>query len=350
MKSAFFSNMHLCCLLIGLLLVSIQARSTTKVPGRKTQVASKLSLVGQSKCDFPKSPFMERYSSSLLSVRGGSDEEEDEEESTGIEASSVLNKVADFSKKTLIVLGKATISTAKAFQRAIKAGLQGDEEAVEDVEESDGVATKIVKTLKRMIKAAFAFPTKGEEEEQSKRVSESDDDDEEDDEETEGSDSSEERSSTTKARSDFGTFLSKSYGVADQRDDSGPPVLGGTLGDALQTARSQARLLVVFIPMARPASKNKGTKDQLAIRSILSSEVADAANKRARKSGEDTSSFFFWGAKAGSSEATSATKRLKAKATSSKGEKRPILTVVYPAQVSNTTCYHLTFLYSSVSI
>jgi hypothetical protein len=285
---------------------------------------------------------MDRHSSSLISLRGGSDEDEDEEESTGIDASYVLNKVADVSKKTFIVLGKATISAAKAFQRAIKAGLQGDEEASEDDEESDGVATKIVKTLKRMIKAAFAFPTEDEKEEESKCVSDSDD--EEDDTETEGSEVSEEPSSTTKARSDFGTFLSKSYGVPDQRDESGPTVLGGTLGDALQMARSQARLLVVFTPMARPASKNKNSKDQLAIQSILSSEVAEAANKRARKSGEDTGSFLFWGAKAGSSEATSTTKRLKAKATSSKGEKRPILTVVYPAQVSNTSCYNLIFL------
>jgi hypothetical protein len=295
------------------------------------------------------SSLAERYSK-IFAVRGGSDDEEsgnseDEEEDveenaddedeipSGIDVSDLLDKVGFITKKTLDLVGKVAMSTAKAFQRAIKAGLEGDEDAAEDFEEPVLVSIKkVFHTLQRMIKAAFTFST-GDEEETVASTSESDDYEEE-----EPDDSGEPVKSfaSKTSQSDFGAFLSKSFGVTDERDESGPAVLGGTLSNALQEARSQARMLVIYLPSGRPQQKKKGDKDQLAIESLLSSEVADAANKRARKSGEETGSFVFWGAKAGSSEATSAAKRLKAKATSSKGEKRPILMVVYPAVVSRT--------------
>jgi hypothetical protein len=299
------------------------------------------------------SSLAERYSK-ILAVRGGSDEEEsggnseDEEEDveenaddkdekpSGIDVSDVIDKVGFITKKALDLVGKVAMSTAKAFQRAIKAGLEGDEDAAEDDEEPVPVVKKVFHALQRMIKAAFTFST-GDEDETVASTSESDDYEEE--EEADDSGEPVKSSASKTSQSDFGAFLSKSFGVTDERDESGPAVLGGTLSNALQEARSQARMLVIYLPSGRPQQKKKGGKDQLAIESLLSSEVADAANKRARKSGEETGSFVFWGAKAGSSEATSAAKRLKAKATSSKGEKRPILMVVYPAVVS-WTVYH----------
>ena len=123
--------------------------------------------------------------------------------------------------------------------------------------------------------------------------------------------------------------------------------MGGSLQDALQTARQQARMLVLFIPSERPkgeswsffGGKKKqesgGNNDQIAIESLISAEVGKASNKKACKTGgEDFGSFTLWGCKAGSSEATSTIKRLKLKTTSTKGGKRPILCVVYPAAVS----------------
>ena len=97
-------------------------------------------------------------------------------------------------------------------------------------------------------------------------------------------------------------------------------------------------MLVVFLPSSKPGKKAKAAKDDVAIESMLSEKVVEAANKKARKSGE-TGSFLFWGAKSGSSEATSAAKRLKAKLTSSKGDKRPVLMVVYPAMVRKSTTW-----------
>merc|ERR1712238_424552 len=140
---------------------------------------------------------------------------------------------------------------------------------------------------------------------------------------------------------DFGTYLAKNYYVEDRRTTSENDlhILGGSLYNALQTARQKARMLIVFIPSEKPKSESwfGGGKtkynDQIAIKSILSGEVARAANKKARKKVEaDLGSFVIWGCKSGSSEAISAIKRLKIKATSTTGEKRPILCAVYPSQ------------------
>lgn len=145
-------------------------------------------------------------------------------------------------------------------------------------------------------------------------------------------------SSSDSSTSDFGSYLSQAYGVTDGRDmsegGSPSPILGGTLNDALKIARSNSRLLVILIPSLPPNKKGKEQdNNHKAIESFLSAEVSKVAKKKARKSGE-TASFVLWGAKAGSSEATMAIKRLKVKATGTKGDKRPVLLVAYPAQVS----------------
>lgn len=286
--------------------------------------------------------------SSALSVRGGSEEEEqdddeqdeDDEEEDGL---ALADQIIDISKRGMVLAGKVALETYKALQRAIQAGFQGDDddEKVDgDDEEPHTVVTKVLNTLKRMIKAALARPQEESEDEaaavksaikvakklekKTTTVKEQSQDEEKEE--------SASRSSSPAAPTDFGTYLSKAYGVPDERDENGPAILGGTLSDALKVARSQARLLVVLLPSGKP-KKVKGGSDKEAIASVLSLKVAQAANKRARKNGEESGSFLFWGAKAGSSEATAAIKRLKTKATSSKGEKRPVLSVVYPAQV-----------------
>lgn len=133
--------------------------------------------------------------------------------------------------------------------------------------------------------------------------------------------------------SDFGEYLAESYGVQATRDelDKVSSVLGGNIGEALRVARSKARLLVVLIPASKPSKSKAKTHDQEAIEGFLSAEVSKMAGKRALKAGE-TGSFVLWSAKADSPEAVQATKRLKAKQTNSKGQKRPTLLVAYPAQ------------------
>ena len=159
----------------------------------------------------------------------------------------------------------------------------------------------------------------------------SDDDEEEEEDEDDFNEETVESKDTPKERkSDFGSFLSSAYGTTDGRNEDGPEFLGESLANACKIARSQARMLVVFIPSRKP-SKGKKATDGLAIESLLSEEVSQIANKRARRNGDDTGSFLFWGAKVGSSEATSAIKRLKVTTKSQKGENRPILAVVYPA-------------------
>ena len=309
-----------------------------------------------------------RHHRNLLQIRGGSSEDEeeeeydsedeeeeeeegssdDDEESTGVDVSPIVDQVASVSKKVVVLLGKVVIQTTKAIQRGIQAGLQGEEEDENDDDMPTPIPVKILKTIKRMVKAALTLP--------------SSDDDAQDDDGSEvaadsiakatknkskkasssrsiGSKEDEEATtaaSSSSSKTDFGTFLATTYGASDERDDDGPMMLGGNLANALKVARSEARMLVVFIPAARPSKKSKKSKDQLAIESVLSGDVAKAASKRSVKKGGNNKagSFLLWGAKAGSSEATAAIKRLNVKTTSTSGDKRPILAVVYPGQVS----------------
>jgi hypothetical protein len=137
--------------------------------------------------------------------------------------------------------------------------------------------------------------------------------------------------------SDFGSYLEDAYSVSVDRGDEPITVMGGTIGDALREARSKARLLVVLVPSARPGRGKKKTSDHEAIESLLSPEVAEVAEKNARRK-VDSGSYIVWGAKASSPEAITAIKRLKAKQSSSKGDKRPVLVVAYPAQVISLFC------------
>ncbi len=98
------------------------------------------------------------------------------------------------------------------------------------------------------------------------------------------------------------------------------------MSNALQKARSNARLLVVFIPSSKPSKKKK--YDQVAISSIRDPIVKKAADKKAKKK-ESYGSFMFWSTKVDSSEASLAMKRLKIK----KSKNNPVLVVVYPSQI-----------------
>ena len=101
--------------------------------------------------------------------------------------------------------------------------------------------------------------------------------------------------------------------------------------NALKKSRSNARLLVVFIPASKP---KKGTSyDQIAIQSILSPDVNVVAEKKTRKK-EKYGSFLFWATKYDSNEASKAMKRLKVKQTK---KKSPTLVVIYPAQTFDSS-------------
>jgi len=260
-----------------------------------------------------------QYWPSTLTVRGGSDNSEydDEEESEqdednnddALEAtSSAVDTLLDLSKRVVVMLGKATIKTAKATTRALFAVFQGDETSNKDDDEESSLVSTLVNAVQRMW-AAVVNP-----------------------EQTLSAETKVAPKGSTASSEDFGTFLAHSYGVQATRNELGAaptPVLGGAIGEALRVARSKARLLVVLIPESKPA-KNKKTQtpDQQAVEGILSLQVAKTAKKRATKSG-DTGSFLLWSAKAGSPEAAHAMKRLKAKQFK---DKRPILLVAYPAQ------------------
>jgi hypothetical protein len=256
-----------------------------------------------------------------LKVRGGSDEESDEpalEELEG-KATSVISTVNSLTKRFVIVLGKATIAAVYGGCRAVKAAFQGDEDVEEDEEETPSFMAKAVRTVKRMWTAAWNPPDSSEEftADLASTVKKK---------------SKKEESVEGVSISDFGSYLEDAYSVSVDRGDEPTTVMGGTIGDALREARSKARLLVVFIPSTRPGRGKKKTPDHKAIESLLSPEVAEVAEKNARKK-VDSGSYVIWGAKASSPEAITAIKRLKAKQTSSKGDKRPVLAVAYPAQV-----------------
>jgi hypothetical protein len=272
--------------------------------------------------------------------------DDDDSEAIPVDLSKVLESAAEYThttvlpvtKKALVVLfklgTKATMATVHALQRAMEAAMEGDEmnDGPEEDDDDDGAAAEVsivqrfVLAVKRMVTAAFTFPDGdgqgiigGVEEQATLKTKKT------------------KPTKQTKGPSkklDFGSFLAASYGVQDTRTDKTPgtAVIGGSFATAMIEARAQARLLVVFIPVEK-YKKGRESREAAAIESILSMEVADASNQPARK-GEDTGSFLFWSAKLGSSEATQAMKRLKAKIKTSKGSKCPVLMVVYPAMVS----------------
>jgi hypothetical protein len=283
-----------------------------------------------------------------MKIRGGAadnrddddDDEEEEEEDVGededeeadsddiavevgLEASSsVMKTLSDISKRTLVLLGQATIVTTKAASRAVLAAFQSDETQEDEEEEPPSLSIRVVRTLQRMWDAAMNPSEEEIESELAVMVK------------SKSHKIEPELISEAKKQSlsDFGSFLAKSYGLVVDRAEEPTPMLGGTIGDALRDSRSKARLLVVFVPSERPGRGKKNTPDHEAIRSLLSPEVSEVAEKQSRKKME-SGSFVLWGAKASSPEAITAIKRLKAKQPSNKKDKRPMLLVVYPAQV-----------------
>ena len=302
-------------------------------------------------------------------------------------------KAAITIKKASITFYYAMQRAISAGLEVVENDEEEEDDDDEDDEEEEGdvyeviakklikFCTKSMKKIQRMVKAAMTIPED--------EGSYEDNDDEDDDENDEGNDfdaeenddvtateskeeeeddssdmttstsissldvketsvevESDEEKTITNKIADFGSYLAENYSVEDKRttdDDNDITILGGSLSDACKIAREQARMLIVFIPSEKPKSeswfggvgggKPTNANDQIAIESLLSDDVMKAANKKARKKGEaGLGSFAIWGSKTGSSEATSAIKRLKIKATATTGEKRPILCVVYPAQ------------------
>ena len=303
-------------------------------------------------------------------------------------------KAAITIKKASITFYYAMQRAISAGLEVVENDEEEEDEDDEDEEEEEGdvyeviakklikFCTKSMKKIQRMVKAAMTIP----EDEGSYEDNDDEDDDENDkgndfdaeenddvtateskdkEEEDDSSDmttstsissldvketsievESDEETTITDKIADFGSYLAENYSVEDKRttdEDNDITILGGSLSDACKIAREQARMLIVFIPSEKPKSeswfggvgggKQTNANDQIAIESLLSDDVMKAANKKARKKGEaGLGSFAIWGSKTGSSEATSAIKRLKIKATATTGEKRPILCVVYPAQ------------------
>jgi hypothetical protein len=327
--------------------------------------------------------------------------DDDGSPSTGMDYAAVVQQVVDVtktkvipvlvtaSKKTYQLISQVTLSTYHAIQRAMKAAIDDDED--EDLDEKDEfevtmadqalkLVLKIAKTIKRMVVAALDFSNSDA------MIDDQDDDDDDDDndadtlviatknkvksavkkEVTEEAIENDDVGSETREQpdivpttldntlpqtdqrvtKDFGSTLAELYDVIDGREaNSNLVVMGGSFKDALDTARKEARLLLVFIPAERPnggrrflfGGKKKETdgpsKDKIAIKSLLSPQVAKAANRQARKKGSDSGSFVVWAARVASSEANIAIKQLKVQTTKN-GENVPILAAVYPAYVS----------------
>jgi hypothetical protein len=287
----------------------------------------------------------------VLTVRGGSDDDSSDSESN-VETDSEEGEISDdnssflvdtlfgeesvllnVGKKVLVITGKLALSTLKVVSRTVAAAFHSTEELADEEQDEDGprFLTKVSRVLKRMVNAAFMRDSEFQE---SVTINLSTDIGTDSD----GILSLKSNNAKMKAKvsqPDFGIYLSKIYGIEATRDeleiaDRGMPILGGTISDALRIARSKARLLVVTIPASKPGKAQQ--HDEEAIKSVLSAEVATVAERKARKSGE-SGSFVIWGAKAGSAEAVTALKRLKATQTNSKGQRRCILVVAYPAQV-----------------
>jgi hypothetical protein len=418
-------------LLLGIIAMTVQGRRSSSSPSMLTSPSTPNGIVSTETNIMESSSKISPLMRSILKLRSGEDigneadeeeesddesddEEEDDASSSAIDYADILQKVLErtmevtkevvevtkerflpvvvkYSTKSAVTAKKTSVSIYQALRRAIGAALEGDdteEDEDSDDEDSDdegGEATvldkviviskKSVAIVQRMIKAALTVP------EDEGSAEEDDDEDEEvtvestEDETVADSQTIEVESTSTSssAATDFGSYLAEAYGVDDMRNSGkseGPIILGGTLEDALQTARQQARMLLVFIPSEKPEGERGGLssffgggkkgdaesdeKDRVAIESLLSKEVGKAANKKAKKK-SDLGSFAIWAGKAGSSEAASAMKQLKVKETSAKGEKRPLLCVVYPAvasvvSISNFSSYAIRYRILRLSV
>ncbi|GFH48597.1 hypothetical protein CTEN210_05073 [Chaetoceros tenuissimus] len=224
-----------------------------------------------------------KVQSGLLDIRGGGGKKATEELSSKLESSK---ESSEFSLVSLV------FSPILAISRALGAGI----DAMWDEEPSNPVS-RMFHVFSSMIKASF--------------------------------DKHYESDKSSRSKDNFEEFLCKAYGI-ELDDEETVNIHAGSLTDAMQSARSEARLLVVFIPSSKP---RKAASDALAIESIVSSEVNKVAEHQARKK-EDGGSFAFWSTKYDSNEASVAMKRLKVKKTSTKA---PVLMVVYPQLSANSS-------------
>ena len=96
----------------------------------------------------------------------------------------------------------------------------------------------------------------------------SDEEEEEEDEDDFNEETVESEDTSKERKPDFGSFLSSAYGTTDGRNEDGPEFLGESLANACKIARSQARMLVVFIPSKKP-SKGKKTMTDNQIKNFI---------------------------------------------------------------------------------
>lgn len=153
--------------------------------------------------------------------------------------------------------------------------------------------------------------------------------------------------------SDFGDYLIKTYNIElpplpaehDEENEvngekdmkqSSISIQGGSFTKAMEYARSQGRLLVIFIPHSTHPKSGGSQHDQTAITSILSPEVSYIAERKARKKGPSSGgSFCVWSTRADSPEAIMAIKRLKLKNSGGGSKKKcPTLVAVYPKRTA----------------
>lgn len=247
----------------------------------------------------------------VLRLRAGSDSEDSE----AYDDDNDLERKTGSANTDGVVgsLIKGAMKTTRALIRAVTAAFDFSE-----VDSETSMIQQPFLMVQRMWNAAFASS--------SSRTSKS------------RSETSKEEQSTPPVQQhniDFGAYLGNAYGVDASREDLDEVerILTGSFQDALKEARNQARLLVVFIPVNLPKKKDKS--DAAAVESFLSADVAQMAKRKAKK-GKTTGSFLLWSAKAGSPEAALVMKRLKAQTTNTKGQKRPILLVIYPNQVADS--------------
>ena len=234
-----------------------------------------------------------RDSSICHSLRGGANEELENDSPVVI---VLLSK-----------LGHIMGQTIQAFSRALQAGISSateQDEIDDDKSLSRNPIGKIIKVIVDMVQAAF---------------------------DTDGFNAHQSDGNSN----NFANKLCKLYGISwkDLETDDQIVIQNGSLSQALQQARSNAQLLVVYIPSSSKPNKAKTSNDYKAFKSLVSQQVHDIANKPSIAKSTSFTSFSFWAtSKHDAKEAIQAKKQLKIKTnSSSKKKNNPILLVVYPS-------------------
>jgi len=265
----------------------------------------------------------EFFSKSALCVRGGGDSEEEEEEEYDEEVTEELSNdesvLVSLTKKSLYLVGKISLRTILAMQRATKAGIETAFSSATDVESEgeESSSSSFISKLSTIVNAMWKAALNNSVEDTNTDTST-----------IAISTKKEKLKDTTNTNiKDMGDYLASTYKTASASSSS-TAILGGSLSDALRTCRSQARLLVAFIPASKPnSSKSKTAFDVTCIDSLRSDEVAQAI--QAKKG-----SYVLWAAKYGSPEAIQAAKRLRTSHAAASSKKNlPTLVVAYPSQV-----------------